>query len=86
VPVAVSWRVPVLGTVEPVGVRARKVSVGAAVTVKVVLPLTVPWVALISEVPPAMPVARPPALMVAAAGLAEFQVTAAVRSLVVPSE
>ena len=52
----------------------------------VVLPLTAPSVALIVDVPMATPWASPAALIVAAAGVADAQVTDAVRSAVEASE
>jgi hypothetical protein len=55
-------------------------------TVRVVLPETVPEVAVMVTVPVAMAVARPLLSTVATNGLCEFQVTCAVISWVVPSE
>ena len=57
----------------------------AGPTVKVVLPVTPPDVALIWEVPCAAPVASPAALMVATAGLYDAQVAELVRFWVLPS-
>ena len=54
----------------------------AALTVKVVLPTIEPLAALMLLVPAATPVARPPALIVAVAVVAEAQVTEPVRSVV----
>ena len=72
-----------------VGVTARDTS-DAGVTVRVVEPEILPDVAVIVAEPAATEVARPlePAvlLIVAAAVLDDFQVTAAVRSCVVLSE
>ena len=68
-----------------VGVTAIDTSV-AAVTVSVAVLLVTPLeVAVIAEVPVAIPVARPPVLMVATAGVAEFQAAVPVRLAVVPS-
>jgi hypothetical protein len=55
-------------------------------TVKVVLPVTPPEVALIWEVPAAAPLATPPALIVATLVFDDAQVTEPVRSWVLPSE
>jgi hypothetical protein len=85
VPVAVN------GTVVPTvaegfaGVTAMDFSV-AAVTVSVVLPETLPEDAEIIELPAAPAVARPAALMVAAAGVADAQVTELVMFFVLLSE
>jgi hypothetical protein len=49
-------------------------------TVKTVVPLTAPDVALMVVVPKCTPVANPPALILAFAGVEELQVTEAVRS------
>jgi hypothetical protein len=57
----------------------------AVVTVSTVEPTTDPNVALIVLVPTASPVARPPALILAVAGVPEAQVTEAVRLCVVLS-
>ena len=57
----------------------------AGATVKVVLPVT-PLEALIWEVPCATPLARPPDVIVATLRLEELQLTAFVRSWVLPSE
>ena len=67
------------------GVTAMLVRV-AGPTVSRVLPLTAPRVAPMVLVPRLTPWARPVAPMVATAGLAEAQVTDAVRSAVVASE
>lgn len=56
-----------------------------ALTVTVVVPMTDPSVAVIVEDPPAIPVTRPAALTVAFAIVAEFQLTSAVMSLLLPS-
>src|SRR4051812_44397042 len=60
-------------------------SKAAGVTVSVVEPETAPRVAPIEDDPVATAVARPPAVMVAAAGVADTQVTWPVRSSVVLS-
>ena len=57
----------------------------APVTVSVVLPLTAPSAAEMTEVPAATAVARPAAEIVAVAVVADAHVTVVVRSLVVPS-
>ena len=58
----------------------------AAVTVRAkLLDVTAFWVALMLLEPIAAPVARPPALMLTAAGLEEVQVTVFVTFCVVPS-
>jgi len=85
VPVAVNcWVVPTarLGLA---GVTAIDCKV-ATVTVRVVVPETLPRVAVMIEVPAATPVARPPVEIVATEEVAEAQVTEAVMALVVPSE
>jgi hypothetical protein len=56
----------------------------AAVTVRVVEPLTVPDVAVIVELPVATPVANPPALTVAIEIVDELQAALLVRFCVVP--
>ncbi len=58
----------------------------AVLTVRTVLPETVPEVAVMVELPAPMTVARPLLLMVATDVVEEFQVTCAVISWVVPSE
>jgi hypothetical protein len=58
----------------------------AGPTVKVALPVTPTQLALIWEVPWAIPVASPPALMVATAAFDETQVVELVRFWVLPSE
>jgi hypothetical protein len=55
-------------------------------TVRVVVPLTLPDVAVIVAVPVATPVAKPPLLMVAIVLSLELQVTDVVITLVVPFE
>jgi hypothetical protein len=60
------------------GVTAIDCSVGA-VTVNTVDPTRAPDVALIELVPIATPVAKPPAVIVATPGVADAQVTEAVR-------
>src|ERR1700740_2757504 len=59
---------------------------GALVTVRVVAPLIVPWVALITDDPTATPVARPALVMLATLGVAELQVACPVMSRVLLSE
>jgi len=76
--------VPPFGIDGFVGVTAIETGV-AGPTVKVVLPVTPPEVALIWEVPWAAPLARPPAVMVAAALFDDAQVAEPVRSCVDPS-
>ena len=56
-----------------------------AVTVRIVEPETAPSVALIVLVPTVIPLARPPALIVAVAGVPEPHVTDAVMFCVVES-
>lgn len=58
----------------------------AGVTVSVMLPVIVPDVAEMTEVPAVTPAARPAVLMLATVVVAEDQVTEAVTSFVVPSE
>ena len=84
VPVAVNCCVSPAAMDGLAGVTAMETRV-AEVTVKVVEPEMDPEVALIEEVPAATAVARPVALMVAVAGVAELQVAVAVRFCVVPS-
>ena len=66
------------------GVTAIDCNTGA-VTVKLVEPITAPNVALIVLAPTATPLARPPALIVAVAGVPEPHVTDAVMFCVVES-
>jgi len=66
------------------GVTAIETRV-AAVTVSVVDPLTVPELAPIVVVPTLLPVARPPAEIVATAGDDELHVTVLVRFWLLPS-
>jgi len=82
VPVAVNCCVRPAAIEGFAGVTAMDTSV-ADVTVKVVEPEIAPDVAFIKEVPAATPVAKPPAVMVAVAGVAELHVTLAVRFCVV---
>jgi hypothetical protein len=70
-------------TVAVAGVTAMDVS-GFA-TVRVVVPVTVPDVAVIVVVPPATAVASPVVLIAATAGLEDNQLAVAVRFFVVPS-
>jgi hypothetical protein len=85
VPVAVNcWVVP-LGIDGFAGVTPIDTNT-AGPTVKVVLPVTPPDVALIWEVPSAAPMARPPALIVATALLEDTQVAELVTSSIDPSE
>ena len=67
-----------------VGVTVTETS-AAVVTVRVVDPLTVPEVAVMVVVPRPVPVARPPAVIVATPVDDEFQFTVAVRFWVLPS-
>ena len=78
VPVAVNCCVAPAAIDGLAGVTATETSV-AAVTVKVVDPEMLPDAALIEEVPTATPVASPPAVTVAVAGVAELHVTLEVR-------
>jgi hypothetical protein len=57
----------------------------AEVMVNDIVPLTVPEVAVIVVLPPATPVARPAALIVAMAGAEEVQLTELVRFCALPS-
>ena len=57
----------------------------AAVTVRVVEPLTLPDVALITELPVPTAVAKPPVVIVATLVVAEFQVALLVKSCVLES-
>jgi hypothetical protein len=66
------------------GVTAIDCSV-AAVTVRVVVPATAPEVALMVEVPTAKPEDKPPAVIVAVAGVAELHVTLPVKFCVLLS-
>jgi hypothetical protein len=83
-PVAVNcWFMPVV--IEGfVGVTAMDTS-AAAVTVRMVDPLTVPELAAMVVVPTPFPVARPPLEMVATPVDEELQVTVLVRFWVLPS-
>ena len=68
-----------------VGVTAIDTSV-AAVTVSVAAGLVTPFeVAVMAEVPVAIPVARPAVVIVATPGVAEFHTAVPVRFAVVPS-
>ena len=82
VPVATNCCVVPFAIVGAPGVTAIETSV-AVVTVSVVCPTIVPLVAEITDVPPATPVARPAAVIVAVAAVADAQVAVAVRSFVV---
>ena len=66
------------------GVTAMEVTVGAAVTVRVVAPVTPLRPAVMVEVPGATAVARPLELMVAVAVVDEVQVAVEVTFAVVP--
>ena len=68
-----------------VGESAIETSAGGA-TVNVVVPVTLPEVALICDAPCAAPLASPPAVIVAAAVFDDAQVAELVTSSVVPSE
>jgi hypothetical protein len=78
VPVATNCSVVPVKIEGFVGVTAIDCSV-ASVTVNVVDPLTAPDVALIVDVPTPAPVARPPAVIVAAAVFDELHVAVLVR-------
>jgi hypothetical protein len=84
VPVAVNCCVSPLATDGLTGVTAIDCRVAAA-TVRVVEPVTTPDVAVIVEVPTATPVAKPAAVIVAVAGVAELQVTLPVKFCVLLS-
>jgi hypothetical protein len=85
VPVALNcWVVP-LAIDGFAGVTAIDTS-AAGPTVRVVLLVSPPEVALIWDVPCAVLLARPPELMVATVGFEDAQVTELVRSCVLPSE
>jgi hypothetical protein len=84
VPVAVNCCVSPLATEGLAGVTAIDCSV-AAVTVSTVEPEIAPDVALMVDGPAEAPVARPPAVMVATAGVAELQVTLPVKFCVLLS-
>ena len=86
VPVAVNCCGLPLGDAR-VGRRHRdRLQAPPAVTVSTVEPVTPPSVALIVDVPVATPVARPAAVIVATAGVADAQVTWLVRFCVELSE
>lgn len=68
------------------GVTVIETSVWAATTVIVVLPVTVPEVAEIVDVPKASAVASPPGTIVATVVFDEAHVAVAVRSCVLLSE
>jgi hypothetical protein len=84
VAVATKFCVAPAAMLEVAGVTAMVATV-AEVTVNVAVPLTVPEVAVMTDVPTANEVARPLAVMVATLVVAEVQVTVVVRVLVVPS-
>jgi hypothetical protein len=84
VPVAVNCCVCPLTMDGVAGVTAIEIRL-AAVTVSTAEPETEPEVALITLVPCPVPVARPTAVIVAAAGVAEAQITEAVKFCVLPS-
>jgi hydroxymethylglutaryl-CoA reductase len=84
VPVAVN-EVAVVAAIDMLG-GLTAIDVKGGGTVKTVVPLMAPDVALMVVVPKATLVARPPALMVALAGVEELQVTEPVRSWVGPLE
>ena len=83
VPVAVNCCVPLGATLAEAGVTAMDRN-GLA-TVRVVVPLTAPEVAVIVVLPTAMAIAAPETLMVATAVLDDSQFAVAVRFFVVPS-
>ncbi len=84
-PVAVNCCVSPLAIDGFAGVTAMDTR-AAAVTVSVVVPFTLPDVALMVEVPVATAVARPPAVMVATLLVAELHVAVLVRSCWLESE
>jgi hypothetical protein len=84
VPVAVNCCVRPLAIEALAGVTAIDCSV-AAVTVSTVEPEIAPDVALMVDVPAEAPVAKPPAVIVATAGVAELHVTLPVRFCVLLS-
>src|SRR5213593_716693 len=84
-PVALNCFVAPLAIVGFTGVTAIDTS-AAGPTVKLALPVTPTQVALIWEVPWAIPVARPTALIIATAAFEETHVTELVRLWVLPSE
>src|SRR5580658_4656407 len=85
VPVAVYCWVPPMPMVAVAGVTAMLVRVGAAVTFRIAVPVIVPELAVIMDVPAATPVASPPGLLiVAVAGVPELQVTREVITTVLP--
>ena len=82
---AVNCCVSPLVIVESAGVTAIDTSV-AAVTVSVAVLLVTPFeLAVIADVPVAIPVARPAVVMVATPGVAEFHAAVPVRFAVLPS-
>jgi hypothetical protein len=85
VPVAVNCCVAPLEMIGFVGVTTIDVSTAAAVTVKVVEPLTEPDAASIVELPAPTAVAKPAPLIVAADVFEELQATEFVRFCVEPS-
>jgi hypothetical protein len=78
VPVAVN-EVAVVAAIDMLG-GFTAIDVKGGGTVKVVVPLMLPDAALMVVVPKATPVANPPALMLAVAGVVELQVTELVKS------
>ena len=84
-PVAVNCCVPPTDIIGLAGVTVME-DRGAAVTVRVVFPEIVPWVAVMAVVPAETAVARPLLVMVAANVFNELQATDMVISWVVPSE
>jgi len=82
--VAVNCCVAPLAMDAPAGVTAMDTNV-ACVTVSVVLPLMVPEVAVIVDVPAPAPLASPPAVIVATLVVPEFHTTVLVRFAVLLS-
>src|SRR5471032_1360348 len=80
----VNWRVAAISTVGFCGVTAIDNST-AGVTVSTVLALKAPVVAVICVAPATLPSAKPPAAMLAVAGVADAKAETAVTSCVVPS-
>jgi len=85
VPVAVYCWVPPMSIVAVAGVTAMLVRVGAAVTFRTAVPVIVPELAVIMDVPAATPVASPPGLLIVAVpGVPEVHVTREVMISVPP--
>ena len=86
VPVAVSWRAAPAAMAGFTGLTAIEASAGAAVTVRVVVPVIPARAAPIVACPFRRAVASPAVLTVATADSAVDQAAAALRSWVLPSE